>query len=92
MKIVADKNRRLVLSKVNLGWVKKDTTDNENAMEDRNIIIYVAQNPQDIPALKACPKLQWSLNVRLIGSRSQAFSQNAQLTWDLTIAFRVFSN
>ena len=69
MKIVVDKNRRLVLSKVNLGWVRIDTTDNENAMEDGNIIIYVAQNSQDIPALKVCPKLQWLLNVRLIGSQ-----------------------
>lgn len=68
MTIVADKNIRLVLGKVNLGWVRTDTTDNENAMENGNII-YVAQKSQDIPALKACPKLQWSLNVKLIGSQ-----------------------
>ena len=67
--IVADKNTRLVLGKVNLGWVRTDTTDNENAMENGNIIIYVAQKSQDIPALKACPKLQWSLYVKLIGSQ-----------------------
>lgn len=69
MTIVADKNTRLVLGKVNLGWVRTDTTDNENAMENGNMIIYVAQKSQDIPALKACPKLQWSLNVKLIGSQ-----------------------
>lgn len=43
MRIVADKNTRLVLGKVNLGWVRIDATDNENAMENGNIVIYVAQ-------------------------------------------------
>lgn len=60
---------------MNLGWVRRDSTNNESATEKGNIILYVGQNIQAVPALKACPKLQWSLNVKLIGSQVEARAQ-----------------